>query len=109
MRNHCGCFKCRCGYANHLANNCLNGFPAPESYKTLTDDILLSHKRNQKPLSQTSVKPVAAIEAVEGDSESDDGVAASSAVIAAVMPSTVLGSGSDSDSDEVCSIAIAMI
>jgi hypothetical protein len=44
LDKHQGCTKCRHGYQNHHATNCLNGFPEPSSYKELTEDILLTHK-----------------------------------------------------------------
>lgn len=88
--------KCWHGYQNHRAPDCPNEFPEGKSYKELTDDFLLSHKRlTNVPANVRLVRAVAASSQVEEYNEEE-----ASFVAAAVMPSAVLSSGSESE-DEV--------
>ena len=91
---HSGCFKCRCGYVDHRATDCPNDFPDPWSYKELTEEILLAHKKSAG--SRPPGRAVAAVGmAAEDDSFGDNGVSA----VSAVMPSNVLGSGSETEEE----------
>lgn len=88
LQAHEGCFKCCRPYAEHLVNACPNGFPEKATYKTLTEaDTLAVKKKHGKAMKAAAVLPVAA------------SIPAPVAVapVAVVMPSVVLGNGSDSD------------
>ncbi|KAG0699569.1 hypothetical protein DFH29DRAFT_808912 [Suillus ampliporus] len=76
LMKHKGCFKCRKFYVSHQSKDCTDGAPDASSYKTLTE----SDANAAKP----KTKPVAAIGAV-----------------GAVMLSSVLDDGSDSE-DDMC-------
>lgn len=72
-----GCFKCREPFAGHTSSNCLKGFPDGATYKSLTAASVLAKKTKRKDV-------VAAVEIKEG-----------SDTMAVVMPSAVLGNGTD--------------
>ncbi|KAG0706782.1 hypothetical protein DFH29DRAFT_995651 [Suillus ampliporus] len=76
LMKHKGCFKCRKFYVSHQSKDCTNGAPDASSYKTLTE----SNANAAKP----KTKPVAAV-----------------GPVGAVMPSSVLDDGSDSE-DDMC-------
>ncbi|KIK36766.1 hypothetical protein CY34DRAFT_32780, partial [Suillus luteus UH-Slu-Lm8-n1] len=76
LMKHKGCFKCRKFYVSHQSKDCTDGAPEASSYKTLTE----SDANAAKPKS----KPVAAV-----------------GPVGAVMPSSVLDDGSDSE-DDMC-------
>ncbi|KIM88511.1 hypothetical protein PILCRDRAFT_26727, partial [Piloderma croceum F 1598] len=77
---HEGCFKCRRFYTSHRLSDCPDGFPDKTSYVTLTNADALMAKRKQgkkeKPAKTAAIIPMPA---------------------AIVMPSAVLGEGSDSE------------
>ncbi|KIM90110.1 hypothetical protein PILCRDRAFT_59595 [Piloderma croceum F 1598] len=77
---HEGCFKCRRFYTSHRSSDCPDGFPNKTSYVTLTDADALAAKRKQgkkeKPTKTAAIIPMPT---------------------AVVMPSAVLGEGSDSE------------
>ncbi|KAH7917164.1 hypothetical protein BV22DRAFT_1026885, partial [Leucogyrophana mollusca] len=77
LREHNGCFKCRCFYSKHQSSSCPVGFPSADNYKPLTERDALA----AKPSGSRST--VAAVTV-------DD-------VAAVIMPSAVLGEGSESD------------
>ncbi|KAG2129139.1 hypothetical protein DEU56DRAFT_741575, partial [Suillus clintonianus] len=72
--NHKGCFKCRRFYVSHQSKDCTSGAPEASSYKTLTKADAIAAKPKQKTVA--AVGPVGA-----------------------VMPSSVLEDGSDSEDD----------
>ncbi|KAG2739607.1 hypothetical protein P692DRAFT_20755199, partial [Suillus brevipes Sb2] len=76
LMKHKGCFKCRKFYVSHQSKECSDGAPDPADYKMLTE----SDANAAKP----KTKPVAAV-----------------GPVSAVMPSSVLDDGSDSE-DEMC-------
>jgi len=76
LMKHKGCFKCRKFYVSHQSKDCTDGAPDASSYKTLTE----SDANAAKPKSKT----VAAV-----------------GPVGAVMPSSVLDDGSDSE-DDMC-------
>jgi len=76
LMKHRGCFKCRKFYVSHQSKDCTDGAPEASSYKTLTESDAIAAKPKTK--SVAAVGPVGA-----------------------VMPSTVLDDGSDSE-DEMC-------
>ncbi|KIM83685.1 hypothetical protein PILCRDRAFT_7092 [Piloderma croceum F 1598] len=84
---HEGCFKCRHFYTSHRLSDCPDDFPDKTSYVTLTDADALTAKRKQvkkeKPAKTAAIIPMPA---------------------AVVMPSAVLGEGSDSDDVTASSI-----
>jgi len=84
--------KCHHGYQNHHASDCPFNFPNPHNYRELTEEILLS----QKCGGITNNKTVGAITS-PGHVEDVDNV--ESLLIGAVMPSAVLGAGSESKED----------
>ncbi|KIM80694.1 hypothetical protein PILCRDRAFT_9497 [Piloderma croceum F 1598] len=74
---HNGCFKCRCFYTMHKSPNCPDGFPDKTLYTPLTDLDALAAKKHQ--IKKEKI-PVAAV-----------------VPTVVVMPSAVLGEGSDSE------------
>jgi len=76
LMKHRGCFKCRKFYVTHQSKECTDGAPDASSYKPLTESDAIAAKPKTK--SVAAVGPVGA-----------------------VMPSTVLDDGSDSE-DEMC-------
>lgn len=77
---HEGCFKCRCFYAAHRSADCPDGFPDKMLYVTLTDgDVIAAKKKHGKRDKLTTTAGI---------------VPAPTTV---VMPSAVLGDGSDSE------------
>ncbi|KIK36858.1 hypothetical protein CY34DRAFT_93677, partial [Suillus luteus UH-Slu-Lm8-n1] len=78
LRDNDGCFKCREPFAGHTSSACSKGFPDGASYKTLTASAVLAKKVPKKEV----------VAAVTIDEESE--------TIAVVMPSAVLGNGTDS-------------
>ncbi|KAG2335659.1 hypothetical protein BDR05DRAFT_1024893 [Suillus weaverae] len=78
LRENDGCFKCREPFAGHTSSACSKGFPDAASYKTLTASAVLAKKVPKKEV----------VAAVNIDEESE--------TIAVVMPSAVLGNGTDS-------------
>ncbi|KAF8222394.1 hypothetical protein L208DRAFT_1322849 [Tricholoma matsutake] len=91
---HQGCLKCRCGYQSHRAMDCPNDFPDGRNYKEVTEDSLLSQKKQMNV--PTKSKPVGAVTGstlqIEEVDEGED-----SFVAGAVMPLLVLGAGSETD------------
>ncbi|KAG2364666.1 hypothetical protein BDR07DRAFT_1482290 [Suillus spraguei] len=78
LQDNDGCFKCREPFTGHTSVNCQNGFPDGNNYKMLMPAIIASKKFKRG----TSV--VASIEDIED-------------TFAVVMPSAVLGDGTDSE------------
>jgi hypothetical protein len=77
---HEGCFKCRCFYTTHKSADCPDGFPDKTSYVTLTNaDVLAAKKKYGKKEKTTTTAAVIPVPT------------------AVVMPSAVLGDGSDSE------------
>jgi len=76
LMKHRGCFKCRKFYVMHQSKECTDGAPEASSYKPLTESDAIAAK--------PKMKSVAAVGSV-----------------GAIMPSTVLDDGSDSE-DEMC-------
>jgi hypothetical protein len=92
LYKHLGCLKCQHGYQNHHAADCLNDFPDGRNYKEVSEGSLLSQK--QQGNVPSGARPVgvmggASVHIEEVDEEEDSFVAG------AVMPSAVLGSGSE--------------
>lgn len=95
LNEHDGCRKCRKEYQDHCANNCPHGFPDGENYALLTTEMMLQHKRLYcndlnvaKKNKDSSNKTVNAV--VDDNSNHSDS-------INAILPSAVIGNGSDSD------------
>jgi len=76
LMKHKGCFKCRRFHVSHQSKECIDGAPEASSYKTLTESDAIAAK--------PKTKSVAAV-----------------APVGAVMPSSVLDDGSDSE-DDMC-------
>ncbi|KAG1771255.1 hypothetical protein EDD22DRAFT_769326, partial [Suillus occidentalis] len=76
LGKHKGCFKCRKFYVSHQSKDCTDGAPEASSYKTLTETDAIAAKPKTKTVA--AVGPVGA-----------------------VMPSSVLEDGSDSE-DDMC-------
>ncbi|KAG1873150.1 hypothetical protein F4604DRAFT_1681204 [Suillus subluteus] len=74
LMKHRGCFKCRKFYVSHQSKECTDGMPEASSYKTLTETDTIAAK--------LKTKSVAAV-----------------TTVGAVMPSSVLDDGSDSEDD----------
>jgi hypothetical protein len=84
LTEHSGCFRCCRFYAGHIAPACTNGFPAKSTYRPLTEtDALAAKRRNDK---KDKIMPAAAVVPTE-----------TAVPVAVVMPSAVLGNGSDSE------------
>ena len=89
---HEGCMKCHHFYDNHGAKDCPNSFPATVGYKPLTNTMASAAKR-LKGIRKTMVAAM-----VEEEDENEDLVA----VVG--MSSSVIGNGTDSESDEYMSL-----
>ncbi|KAG1796105.1 uncharacterized protein BJ212DRAFT_1306422 [Suillus subaureus] len=80
LMDHKGCFKCQKFYITHQSKECTDGAPDASSYKMLMEaDTLAAKSKNKK-----QTKLVATV-----------------APIVAVMPSSILDEGSDSE-DDMC-------
>ncbi|KAG1839529.1 hypothetical protein F4604DRAFT_1599551, partial [Suillus subluteus] len=79
LRDNDGCFKCREPFAGHGSSNCTKGFPDGATYKTLTASLIAAKKAKKG-------KDVVAAVGVDDDCDT----------VAVVMPSAVLGNGTDS-------------
>jgi len=81
LQEHEGCFKCHDFYADHLSRNCTRGFPDPTTYNTLTAaDAKKQRNKKEKAAMAAAILPTT-----------------TPAPVTVVMPSTVLGDGSDSE------------
>jgi hypothetical protein len=78
LRDNDGCFKCREPFAGHTSNTCAKGFPDGASYKTLTLATIMAKKQKRNG---------GVVASVEVNDEN---------TVAVVMPSAVLGDGTDS-------------
>ena len=101
LRDNAGCFKCRQYLRNHTSTTCTNDFPNPKGYKTLTSaDVEAARtKKRAKPIAAViEDEPVAkrAREFIEEIIEP----------VAVVMPSAVLGDGSESGDECVAFISV---
>ncbi|KAG2337937.1 hypothetical protein BDR05DRAFT_952292 [Suillus weaverae] len=76
LMKHKGCFKCRKFYVLHQSKECPDGMPEASSYKTLMESDAIAAKPKTKTVA--AVRPMGA-----------------------VMPSSVLDDGSDSE-DDMC-------
>jgi len=91
-----GCFKCRRYNQSHGAANCPHGFPDGNTYQTLTptrDAAGNAPKSAASSGSKAKGKSVAYVAPAEQSSSDEEDV------IAAVMPTAVLGNGSFSEDD----------
>ncbi|KAG2347974.1 hypothetical protein BDR05DRAFT_996297 [Suillus weaverae] len=79
LHDNDGCFKCCELFAGHTSSNCPKGFPDGTTYKTLTAAVIIAKKSKKDGGVVTSVD-------VKGTDNT----------IAVVMPSAVLGNGTDS-------------
>ncbi|KIK36119.1 hypothetical protein CY34DRAFT_95004, partial [Suillus luteus UH-Slu-Lm8-n1] len=82
LRDNDGCFKCREPFVKHSSANCSKGFPDGATYKPITAATIAAKKAKK-----SAKDVVAAVEVEE------------SHTVAVVMPSAVLGNGSDSDEE----------
>ncbi|KIK43352.1 hypothetical protein CY34DRAFT_40541, partial [Suillus luteus UH-Slu-Lm8-n1] len=82
LRDNEGCFKCREPFVKHSSANCSKGFPDGATYKALTAATIAAKKAKKN-----AKEVVAAVEVEENHT------------VAVVMPSAVLGNGSDSDEE----------
>ena len=93
---HVGCLKCCHGYQNHHAPECPNNFPDSHNYKELTEEALLSYKcANQVPYGSKPVNVVSSSTHSEETSNETDILF----IAGTIMPSTVLGTGSESEEE----------
>lgn len=99
---HQGCLKCRRGYQDHRVTDCPNNFPDGWSYKEIMEDMLLTHKHQGNILSGS--RPVGAVTGASAHSE-ELAVDENPFVAGAIMPSAVLGSGSEME-EEVSPLTI---
>src|SRR5882762_1742985 len=84
LTEYSGCFRCCCFYAGHIAPACMDHFPDKTSYWPLTEaDALVAKKHNNKKERTTPTAVVVPVEPIVS--------------VAVVMPSAVLGNGSDSE------------
>jgi hypothetical protein len=82
LQDNEGCFKCRRPFQKHTSWNCPNDFPDAKVYKTLTANIISAAKgKNNKS------KAIGALDVKVEQT------------IAVIMPSAVLGDGSDSGNE----------
>jgi hypothetical protein len=86
LTEHSGCFHCRQFYADHFVPACTNGFPEKANYHTLTEaDALAARKQNGKRNKRSTL--TATVLPAEAPTP-----------VAVVMPSAVLGDGTNSES-----------
>ena len=90
LMEHEGCFKCRRFYMSHKSADCPDGFPDKSSYTTLTEADALNAKKHIQKKNKTHAAAVVSPPVVAT-------VNTMAAVAAVVMPSAVLGDGSDSE------------
>ena len=117
IRKCSGCFKCRKLYvpSKHIVENCPDGFPAPDTYQTLTWDYISKLKAACTncitKTSSSSVKPIATVgeptastsaHIMDTDSSTDSDFIAS--IFGPLSQTSVLGNGSFSESDASVSI-----
>ena len=95
LNAHEGCMKCCHFYINHHAKDCPNGFPATAGYKPLTNTMASVAKRSK---SIRKMMVAAIVEETEEEDEAEDLVA----VVG--MSSSIIGDGTDSESDEYVSL-----
>ena len=89
LNEHDGCTKCQCFYIGHQSQTCNLGLPTAKGYKTLIiTDVLAA-----KATATTTTKSVSAtISTVDSDDKDIP-------IVAAVLPESLGGYTSDSDSD----------
>jgi hypothetical protein len=91
LHKHQGCMKCHHGYQTHRTSYCPFDFPDLCNYKELTNEFLLSFKcggsGNGKSIGVIMPSHI---------EESED---TESSLVGAVMPSGILGAGSESEDD----------
>ena len=91
LNAHEGCTKCRRFYVNHRVKDCPNDFLAAVGYNTLTESMALAAKKGRGGKRGTIAAVIEDAEEMEGEDE----------FVAVVgMSSSVIGDGTDSDSDE---------
>lgn len=100
LRDNAGCYKCRQFFQNHTSATCPNDFPDPKGYKTLTSaDVEAARtKKRAKPIAAVLEDELVAKRARTSIEEIVKPVAV-------VMPSAVLGDGSESDGECVAPIS----
>ena len=84
---HQGCFKCRKLYVDHKGANCPNGFPAPGSYKPLTNEFAEAVRDSRNKPKSRALGPVAHVGYVTEGEGSE-------------LQSAVLGIGEEDSDDE---------
>ncbi|KAF9226046.1 hypothetical protein BS17DRAFT_806992 [Gyrodon lividus] len=77
LQDNEGCFKCRCPFQKHTSRDCPYNFPDPKTYKPLTADDIAAKKLKTTPIAAIDIEHTVAV----------------------VMPSAVLGDGTDSGDD----------
>ncbi|KAH9927786.1 uncharacterized protein B0H18DRAFT_875288, partial [Fomitopsis serialis] len=95
LQAHDGCFKCRRPFVNHRSKDCPFGFPDPRTFKPVTQADIDAHKSKGKSV----------VAAISTQMDVDDDAVHTVAAVNAGSPaatslSNVLGSGTDSESDE---------
>ncbi|KAF9218370.1 hypothetical protein BS17DRAFT_811703 [Gyrodon lividus] len=74
LQDNEGCFKCHCPFQKHTSHDCPYNFPDPKTYKPLTADNIAAKKLKTTPIVAINIEHTVAV----------------------VMPSAVLGDGTDS-------------
>ena len=90
LMEHEGCFKCRRFYVTHKSTDYPEGFPDKSLYSTLTEADALSTKKHLQKIGKTHTAAVVSPPVVAA-------VNTMTTVAAVVMPSAVLGDGSNSE------------
>ena len=100
LRDNAGCYKCRQFFQNHFSATCTNDFPDPKGYKTLTSADVEAARTKKR------AKPIAAV--LEDELVAKHARTSIEEIVkpvAVVMPSAVLGDGSESDGECVAPIS----
>ncbi|KAG6331633.1 hypothetical protein ID866_7458 [Astraeus odoratus] len=98
-KENSGCFKCCHLFQNHTTSICLNDFPNPKGYKTLTAEDVEASKSKKCP---PPVTALAAEEPVTKQAHAEEIVEPA----AVVMPSATLGNGSDSGEECISPLTV---
>ncbi|KIO11021.1 hypothetical protein M404DRAFT_966898, partial [Pisolithus tinctorius Marx 270] len=100
LRDNSGCFKCRRLFQNHTTHNCPNDFPDAKNYKAVTAaDVEAARKKRAKPVTAViEDEPASKRSRITEEDDTD--------AVAVVMPSAVLGDGTDSGEEYVAPLSV---
>lgn len=92
---HKGCLKCHHSYQDHHANNCPDGFLNGSNYKEVMEGILLGHQHqgNKSKMAKLIGAITLGSNAQAEDADDED----VPMTVGALMPSSALGSGLESE------------